>query len=285
MRYQGKHFGLTYSQANELSLERLYESLLKLRGVEYLLVSEELHKDGNRHYHCQLLFKRRKDVKSTAYFDISDKHPNIQLLRQPEVWNSYCKKDGKFLENKPWEGTGEYDLFDSARRDGYEDFITKAIENKILPAYATIAWNHTHSCDNTIEEDTEIKGHYNELLNWYEAPIELKSTVIVGESGIGKTVYAKRKASKPALFISHLDDLRKFDPIRHRSIIFDDMSFTHMPTTGQIHLVDLFEPRSIHVRYGTANIPAGTERWFTCNKFPFEEHPAIMRRINKINLY
>lgn len=108
--------------------------------------------------------------------------------------------------------------------------------------------------------------------------------VLVGPTGCGKTVWARRHAPKPALFVRHLDRLREFNPNYHKSIIFDDMKFTHMPTQAQIHLVDQYCHSDIHCRYTTASIPPGTPKIFTCNERPFEDHPAIRRRIHYVQV-
>jgi len=106
-----------------------------------------------------------------------------------------------------------------------------------------------------------------------------KTLLIIGESGIGKTTWAKQMMPKPILFVSHLDDLRKFRVEYHKSILFDDVTINHMPETSQIHLLDTENARSIHVRYGTVRIPAGTPKVFTCNTYPVtHELPAIKRR-------
>jgi len=68
-----------------------------------------------------------------------------------------------------------------------------------------------------------------------------------------------------ALFVTHMDDLLKFDAGQHEGIIFDDMSFLHLHREGQIHLVDVEQPRSIHCRYSAANIPANTPKIVTTN--------------------
>lgn len=111
------------------------------------------------------------------------------------------------------------------------------------------------------------------------------SYVLWGESGIGKTSYA-RAILPTALVVSHLDALREYDPQLHGGIIFDDMSFLHMPRTAQIHLLDIDYERQIHCRYSCAVIPANTKKIFTSNvKHIFlENDAAISRRVRIIEL-
>lgn len=127
----------------------------------------------------------------------------------------------------------------------------------------------------------ESKGIMNMYLSSLVFP-EAFSIVIVGASGIGKTTYAIKHAAKPSLLISHIDQLKKFKPGHHKSIIFDDINFTDQPVWKQIQLVDHELPRAIHVRYGVIEIPASTSKIFTCNDFPFAHHEAIIRRIKFI---
>jgi hypothetical protein len=83
-----------------------------------------------------------------------------------------------------------------------------------------------------------------------------------------------------------MDDLGNFDIANHTGIVFDDMCFKHLPRTAQIHLVDQDDDRSIHIRYTTAFIPAGTPKVFTSNTPDiFEVHDeAIDRRIHIVHL-
>lgn len=116
---------------------------------------------------------------------------------------------------------------------------------------------------------------------------EITSLILWGESGIGKTQFAK--ALLPgALLASHIDDLRSFDPGTHNGIIFDDMDFAHTPRTSQIHLVDFDEDRSIHCRYDVAFIPAGTQKIFTTNEAGGRivdlRDAAIKRRVRVVEL-
>lgn len=113
----------------------------------------------------------------------------------------------------------------------------------------------------------------------------LKSLVLIGPAGCGKTTTIKHFCPKPALFVTHIDTLKQFIPNYHKCIIFDDISFTHWPRETQISIVDLEQPRAIHIRYGTATIPGGITKIFTANKDPLNsEDQAIKRRTKYITI-
>lgn len=121
----------------------------------------------------------------------------------------------------------------------------------------------------------------------WEEPDEVKSLILWGSAGIGKTEFAKALLPR-CLFVSHMDDLRSFDPSDYDGIVFDDMNFSHLPRSGQIHLLDWDNPRSIHVRYGVASIPRHTRKIFTTNVaggaiFDLSDS-AISRRCDIIHL-
>ena len=224
---------------------------------------------------------KEKTLKIKSTLTSKEKHPNIQATQDDEDWNKYVKKDNNFIEF----GEVELDnLYDIARQKDHDEFYEVCRKKRISYQYAKEAWDSTRKVDTTLTNESEIQGTYDPRMGWIDLNQPTKSTIIIGPSGMGKTVFAKTKSAKPALFVSHIDDLRQLGP-QHKSIIFDDMVFKHMPIQAQIHLVDRFEPRSIHVRYGTVKIPAGIEKWFTCNEQPFNDHEAIRRRINQINFY
>jgi hypothetical protein len=91
-----------------------------------------------------------------------------------------------------------------------------------------------------------------------------KSVILVGPPNIGKTEFAKAHFERP-LFVTHKDNLGDFDPEHHDGIIFDDMDFSHWPRSSQIHLIDVDNPRTLDIKYGTATIPQGVRKIFTCN--------------------
>lgn len=107
-----------------------------------------------------------------------------------------------------------------------------------------------------------------------------RSLLVVGPPKIGKTEYAKLHFERP-LFVTHKDNLGEFDPQRHDGIIFDDMDFSHWPRSAQIHLLDVDNPRTIDIKFGTATIPARTRKIFTSNThgcFDLND-PAIKTRV------
>ena len=111
-----------------------------------------------------------------------------------------------------------------------------------------------------------------------------KAVIIKGESGTGKTQFALAHFEKP-LLVSQIEDLKRYEDGVHDGIVFDDVSFWHLPRTGQIHVVDIEQTRSIWCRFNNAVIPAGTKKVFTCNEWPLDiNEPAVARRVKLITL-
>ena len=136
-----------------------------------------------------------------------------------------------------------------------------------------------------IRNDVERPGPYEHSYpnaRWLLHKQFEKVLFIHGPTGTGKTQWALHQFKNP-LLVSHLDTLRKLTG-EHDGIVFDDMSFAHMPRESVIHLLDWDERREIHCRYSCAIIPAHTRKIFTSNKdfaevFPYDESGAIRRRI------
>lgn len=281
-KFQSKYAGLTYPQCNA-DFDQLFNFLTSMPNVQHVVLGQEHHQDGNTHYHAAIKYKKKPCIRDQRHWDFNNYHPNIIKPRVYKDWVAYCKKENNFKEHDPLSTEEETEVYSLAKTLNEQQFFETCLKTKIPFQYAKHAWDLARRMDPPITVEFEPLGTIDPRLHFIQ-PSTRKSTIIIGPSGIGKTTYAKLKSKKPALFVTHLDDL-KFMNAQIKSIIFDDMTFKHLPVQSQIHLVDMDENRSIHVRYGTVQIPAGTEKWFTCNEEPFNEHDAITRRVNQINLY
>lgn len=284
-RLQGKHLSLTYPRC-DASLEDLLTYLRNKqsgsRVVRAVIVSSETHEDGGLHRHAYIQFDGRINVSNARFFDFGNFHPNVQACRNVEAWKNYVRKDGTFLE---WESDIEdVDLVTIASRMSRREFLTYAVAHR-LPSFAyhdAIAIANSEGDAITFERDPNEDLHFafDTHLGNYNLSTDL-TNVIVGPTGCGKTLYCLRNMTKPILMVSHVDQLKNLSSL-HRSILFDDMAFHHLPIPAQIHLVDRQYPRAIHRRYGTTVIQPGTQVAITCNEVPLTYHPAIARRCNRV---
>jgi len=287
-KIQGRYFFLTYSQT-DFDPQQYHDELIH-RGIDIqqLIVARELHQDENPHIHVALSTKRRFTTTDPRFFDFNSCHPNVQRCRSWNAVKTYVEKDGNVTTFNS-SSDSSTSLFEKARTLSKEEYYTFCLSRKIPFGYADHAWRTIHHPApeaSTLTTDFVPSGllglpelHYRT----YDSTAR-KATILIGPTGIGKTTWATIHIPKPALLISHMDDLKLFSNQIHNGLIFDDMNFTHLPLQAQIHLVDFDQPRSIHVRYTCAHIPAETHKIFTCNHYPFTEHPAIARRCILIDL-
>lgn len=303
-RFQAQRVLLTYAQCGNLTREDVLFTLQERYVVDLHCCAEELHSDGGRHIHCLLHFKKKLNVYGQDIFDINDgenvHHPNIAPVKRGaahwEQAHEYCEKEDpcplcNIKKKLTWS-----ELLEEAK-DGihYMDLVRANYPRDYQLNYQRFQHfvkEHWGTCLNTIKEgwtpnyDHSVPGPLSLLEEDLTAAFN-KTLVIVGEPGCGKTTWAKEHAPKPALFVRHLDSLARFRP-EHRSIIFDDLDFRHLPESTQKYLVDYENVAEIHIRYNVARIPEGISRIITANEYPFTDNGvharAIDRRVNKIFL-
>lgn len=131
-RVQGKHIFLTYPQANGiLSKADLLENLrAAIPTPVKWAIGEELHQDGNRHYHVLLGYTNRVDIRDYRHYDVMDHHPNIQGARSWKQVLQYVIKDD---ENPLVFGfnieTPDEDVFKVVQEEiGFNNNATQALQ-------------------------------------------------------------------------------------------------------------------------------------------------------------
>lgn len=103
-RFDHKALFLTYSQCGELTRDDLFV-LLSSFEPNFLVIGQELHADGGRHFHAVIGFTERFRSRNARAFDWLGIHPNIRSVWSMPGAITYCKKDGDFVEwgNVPQE--------------------------------------------------------------------------------------------------------------------------------------------------------------------------------------
>lgn len=283
---------LTYPQATIASNE-LYQFLNSLEPILWARIAQETHESGEPHVHVIVKFRKRFQSRNERVFDFNEYHPNIQSARNPSACLQYCEKEGNFTDygeiprsQQAKRARLELEkVFELASGEDYSAYLRECAESGVGYGYCKAIWSSKHSTnERDIPMDFLPEGTISGLLSVLSVPRTGPSvTVIIGPTGCGKTTWAKREIPKPALLVSQIESLKYFKPGYHKGIVFDDMSFTHMPRESQIHLTDWHEARDIYCRYGNVLIPAHTPKIFTANSLPFSEDPAIIRRISLLN--
>jgi len=99
-RISTKHVFLTYPQCTiekEVLLDHL--STLLSDYTPHIRVAQELHEDGHPHLHAFIRLERKLDTRSERYFDLRDKHPNIESrIRNPQATFDYVSKDDNYID-------------------------------------------------------------------------------------------------------------------------------------------------------------------------------------------
>lgn len=248
----------------------------------YIIFGEEIGEQGTPHLQGYLETSTKKSLKQMKEF-----HQRVHWapsMGTAEQNKTYCSKDGNniFESGTPMQQGKRSDLEEvvQAIRNGttvtelFSSFPIQMIKHHrgIIALHQKIS-----------PQIHQVPIHPIESFSWSPTLIApAKTTILWGAAGIGKTSFVLAVLPK-ILIVSHLDDLATYNQQEHEGILFDDVSILHLPRTAQIHIVDQMLPRSIHIRYSLARIPANTTKVFTTNELDGQcmliSDPAIRRRV------
>jgi hypothetical protein len=283
-RINAQNLFLTYSKC-PLPMEYLKERLMQLLPVSKYIVAHELHKNGLSHLHAYLRLEKKIDRNDPRFLDIDGFHPNIRSCRSPKAVQTYCTKEGNYITNMDFYiGSPYRDATEMARQGDLRGAMT--LLDTLKPRDMVIYGSRIrqHLLDQR-RQHAKRKSYYSmEDYDVENLPVwdKNKALILTGLTGSGKTQLAKLLIGDHYHLVCHLDGVKNFNEGVHDGIIFDDMSYLHLPRESQIHLVDVLDDREIHARHCNGFLPAGTARIMTTNK-PLEKillmDDAIVRRL------
>jgi len=276
-RFRKDSIHLTYE--THLSKDGLIDFLKsKGRGFKWYSVVHETSQDNYQHTHFACQWVKSIDTNNQRYFDFNGIHPNITHIANKahaiRIYEEYHHKDGIPTQSEKGPTTSQ-SLVEQIREAPSlaEAIEISGVEIKSVSDLVLIR--------NDIERKPDYEHSFPDT-NWTLRKQFTRVLFIHGPTGTGKTQWAVHQFTNP-LLVSHIDSLKNLTE-KHDGIVFDDMSFAHLPRESVIHLLDWDEDREIHCRYRCATIPKHTRKIFTSNKtfaevFPYDETNAIRRRI------
>jgi len=276
--FQGKSYGLTYSQASSIvDCLELFTWLQAHLGIHRCTVSQEHHSepiaDGSFpvHYHVSGKLDRVLRIESADHFDYTTAdmlkwHPNI--IAGGPAWETYVRKGGVFHTNIP-ERPNHYAI---ALQEGTTTAALNYLMEHDASSYVRFA----------VSLEANLSRHFrrircNELprfagpypasrypTNWNPLTHSLH---LWGPPGGGKTCYAQhllREMFGVSDFCKgHVESLKSISFLH--AFCFDEVMLLAEPAATSRELADVVSGGTIHARYSPIYIPPGVPRIFTSN--------------------
>lgn len=100
-RLQNLKYLLTWPQARDINFEIIHAHLQQIEEIEYAVITQELHEDGNEHYHAVVIYKKKLNSRMNL-FSIEENVCNVKTIgrtkRDLKDSIAYVKKDGNWKE-------------------------------------------------------------------------------------------------------------------------------------------------------------------------------------------
>ena len=259
----GRNLFLTYPKNDGKKEELLAMLLEKLKtyDIQYIIVAEEAHEDGEPHLHSFVSLAKRVCFKRPDCLDFNGKHGDYALAKSCEHSIDYVKKDGNFLE---------YGKFFTRN-----DKIAKTIQEKQERNKLLLEEDLTHLVDQGIvslsQYQTLKKCKTQYIIDKFDATTEghrdVQAIWIYGNSGLGKSYLAEK-----------LVDTKYYPKAKNHwwdgyttqeTVILNDLDKYHVELGGA--LKDWGDIYPIPVQVKGATVPARWTKFIVTSQYSIEQ--------------
>ncbi len=263
-----------YTPADEQQIADCFDR----KEVKYIIYGKEISATGTPHLQGYLYTSNRvnldwlrEHLSGTAHFEAAD--------GSHEQNRAYCSKGtGTSAAPQNADVTTLGEMPRQGKRKDLDDFKAASVlgmtKRQMMEddQHWKVWFRNRHSAELT----RQYWNHRNEGGNPDDFPLDAflmddldindgKTIILYGPTSVGKTTFAVAHFKNP-LFVCDMDDLKNLDEGSHDGIVFDDMSFMHIPRDPQVHIVDQRRRNSIRIRFVTCSIPRKFPKIITTNR-------------------
>ena len=276
-----KKLFLTYSNVDPaLSCEDLLHSLQKKPFLKqfYYFIAKETHQTGEAHFHALLT---RQDntkfhIKDQNVLDVEFSghlfHGQYQPVKNLFNTVGYLSKGIRYITNMPNFKDGKlYSdkqmLFHAVKEKGLANALLEYTNQNLEKALSANSvsslkknFNDLKRLQDSLQQDSlqtpldlhnfKIEG---KLKEWVEKPSlqTSKTLILVGDSGVGKTLFAKaflNDRKLKTLIVNHKEDFQKIDHM-HDAILIDDANLIDFERSQLLAILDNTNNKTLRVLY------------------------------------
>jgi len=275
VKVQSQYHNLCYTKYGWTEGFQAWLDHWKPYSTYHVFQEEKCPDTGRTHYQGYIEFTKKLRHGAIKKLD-KDMHFGARYPKSTSAQAAaYCKKDDSRMDG-PWE-------YGDISRPGTRTDVSRqnqvyaaALEaTSVEDAMALIRAGaprdlclHGEAIRRNLNVAFTPKFQHKYTIDQYTIPpkefIPNKSLHFYGDAVMGKTNFALAHFANP-LLVRHMDTLKKINPDID-GLVFDEMTYYHLPHGAVKTLLDVEHTTDIHARNVCATIPAGMNRIFCSNE-------------------